>query len=147
MMNILFVCTGNTCRSPMAEAILRHKVPDVNVKSAGIFAAEEAAASPQALTVLSEKGIKLDHKSQLVTEALMEWAELVLTMTSAHEQLLLNQYPHYAERIFTLKAYANDQASEQGDIADPFGGHVTLYKETAKQLEEEIDKMIDKLKV
>ncbi|MGN8646412.1 low molecular weight protein arginine phosphatase [Gracilibacillus sp. HCP3S3_G5_1] len=105
-MNILFVCTGNTCRSPMAQAIMQQKTAH-NVQSAGIFAGEGLPASDGTTKVLQQEGISSDHKSQPVTEKLMKWAELVLTMTQNHRDLLKQQYPSDTEKIYTLKEYAN----------------------------------------
>src|SRR5690625_7007731 len=83
-MNILFVCTGNTCRSPMAEAVLKNKSSEFKVTSAGIHASPNAPLSEGTKTVLENESIKLDHKSQQVTSDLITWADVVLTMTHSH---------------------------------------------------------------
>lgn len=145
-MNILFICTGNTCRSPMAEAILRKEMPTINVKSAGIFASENAPASPQAVSAMDQKGIQLVHKSKQVTESLLQWADLVLTMTKNHEQLLRTNYPQFTSKIFPLKSYTNDGTKVSNDIADPFGGDLALYEQTAEELEKEIAIIVEKIK-
>src|SRR5699024_8100987 len=94
-MNILFVCTGNTCRSPMAAALLKDKMPNINVQSAGIFASVGNRANKNAIKVLQERNIDFTHKAQQVTEELLQWANLVLTMTIQHKQSLIIQYPQY----------------------------------------------------
>lgn len=111
-MNVLFVCTGNTCRSPMAEALLKYKTPDTHVQSAGIFAGENGRANHHTIEALKQKGIDIDHLSQPVTERVLHWADLVLTMTTQHKQSLILEHPNLQEKYYTLKEYvsaADDQ--------------------------------------
>ena len=135
IMNIYFVCTGNTCRSPMAAAILSNKnISNVAVKSAGIYALEGGEMSVNAQEVLNEKGIAHAHKSNVVTEADLNWADLVLTMTKAHKELLLRYYPHIIDKVFTLKEYTTSKMDL--DVSDPYGGDLNTYRQTFEELSE-----------
>lgn len=109
MKNILFVCTGNTCRSPMAEALLRAKAGDrFDVRSAGVFAVDGGPAAHEAVQVLSERGIDCHHQSKKLDEALIRWADVILTMTESHKHAVGVRFPESAGKVYTLKEYTDD---------------------------------------
>lgn len=128
MQHILFVCTGNTCRSPMAMAILNHltaegKLSNIVADSAGLYAGGDPL-NPLAETVLKEHGILLkNYVSKPLTNDLVVGSERIIVMTAAHRQLLLNMgVPD--EKLSVLG----------GGIADPFGGTEKVYNECFHQI-------------
>ncbi len=145
---ILFVCTGNTCRSSMAEALARDMVArkglqgEIEVVSAGIAALPGSEASPQAVAVMEEMGLDLrSHRASLLTRRDVEEADLVLTMTRGHKKMVREMAPDLAEKIFTLAEYAG----RGGDVPDPFGGPVDVYRQCAGELRYLISLALDRL--
>ncbi|HHY73838.1 MAG TPA: low molecular weight protein arginine phosphatase [Bacillus bacterium] len=143
MRKILFICTGNTCRSPMAEAILRHRTNNrYEVKSAGIFAHDGSTASPHSIEVLKKQSISIDHKSKQLTTELVTWSDLILTMGKSHKEMILERYPKAFDKVFSLKEFAQNK---KVDIADPYGGTLDDYEKTFQEIDEAIAKLIEKL--
>lgn len=145
-MNILFVCTGNTCRSPMAEAILnslaKENKLDVCAFSRGtsVFLGEDV--NPKAKKSLKRIGIHdFEHISKQITEIDMESADLVLTMTASHKMMLKSIFPKYSSKIYTLseKAYGKDKP-----ISDPYGHDENVYDLCAQEIGDAIRKLIEK---
>lgn len=128
MQQLLFVCTGNTCRSPMAMAILNHlvqhgRLQGVTAQSAGIYASGEPA-SPNAVAVLKKHGILLQHyRSHPLTHELILQSSKIYAMTPQHRQLLL-QLGAASEKVLVLG----------GGIADPYGGDLNAYEACYNQI-------------
>ena len=113
MLRILFVCTGNTCRSPMAEGLCRSFLgrlrlqQEVEVASAGLNAVAGGPASREAVAIMAERGIDLSgHKTACLTDEQVRWADLILTMEEHHRRRLLEQFPEAVGKAFVLKEYA-----------------------------------------
>ncbi|MFJ7934303.1 low molecular weight protein arginine phosphatase [Sporosarcina sp. NPDC096371] len=137
-MNIYLICTGNTCRSPMAEAILRSRgIDNVNVRSAGIYAQDGQQISPHATTLIEEANMPHTPWSRMISSEDLEWADVVLTMTEAHKMALLYSYPTMKQKTFTLKNFVKFGAGE--DVHDPFGGNLETYRQTFDELSRIID--------
>ena len=132
-MNIYYICTGNTCRSPMAQAIFHsHNKDGMDVRSAGIYAMDGGDISENAKRVIRDANIDFTHFSRQVNEEDVRWADLILTMTTAHKQLVMQAFPFAADKIFTLKEYVRPFGSH--DVSDPFGGDVHMYRQTFQEL-------------
>ena len=145
MYKILFVCTGNTCRSPMAETIARDIFKKHGLKtevlSAGVHASNGAKASPNAIYAMKKMGLNLkNHKAQLINEHLIEWSNIILTMTKGHYNILKSMYPKKAE-IFTLGEYIGINE----DISDPFGLDEYVYISLARELKNMLESIAEKL--
>jgi protein-tyrosine phosphatase len=139
---IVLVCTGNTCRSPMAEALLKKRIADrlgckiaelddrgVVVMSAGLSAPPGGRAAAEAVQTMQERKLDLtQHESQPLSERLVKFADCIITMTGGHRHAILQAWPEAEPRVHMI-------SRGQGDVADPVGGPIELYRRCAEQLD------------
>ena len=148
----LIVCTGNTCRSPMGEAIFRQVISKklnipleemaskgIHVHSAGLAAMPGSPASSQSVEVMRSQGIDIsDHMSQPITVRLAQFADLILTMTNRHRAALVSEFPLLEPRVRTLR-------KDGSDVSDPIGSPVDIYQHCADQIRTNLQAWADEI--
>src|SRR5580658_8769504 len=147
MKTVLFVCTGNICRSPMAEGLFRHATrgrTDCRVVSAGVGAMEGQPPSSHAVRALKELGIDISQlRSRMLTSELVDEADYIFGMTHSHVDSVNLLFPQATEKTFLLREFDETLDEFEKDISDPIGGTYATYAYCRDQIEQGIFSMLN----
>ena len=157
---ILFVCTGNTCRSAMAEGIfkkmLKERTEDdtrFNIISAGIFALQGMRPTSEAIEVMVEQGVDISRQiATQVQEDLVKKADIILVMSNTHKDYIRTKFTFAQDKIYLIKEFAQigefksiQKTSENYEIVDPLGRPIEFYRIVARELKENLEKILGKI--
>lgn len=171
-MNILFVCTGNVCRSPMAEGFLRHEAArrglGLAARSTGTHAWHGRAATIDGRRTMAEMGVPIDdHRTEELSQRLVDWAHLIVALSTEHVRDTVRDFPEAAPKTLTLKevlrvlpvvpealdesafvkailkAHEAEAPLEDPDVADPYGERQEAYRRTAREIQVLIESLAD----
>jgi len=147
-MNILFVCTGNTCRSPMAETYLRHLLArdgteGVQVRSSGVATFDGIPATAEAKFALHAAGVgPPGHASRMLSRDLVDWADRIITMTRSHQRQVCAMFPEVGAKTCTLLSVID----QEGDIYDPMGAGSEVYIKCLDSMKPALRRLADNLR-
>jgi protein-tyrosine phosphatase len=148
-LTVLFVCTGNTCRSPMAEQIFNEQARGLSAHafSAGLNANPGSPMNPQAATALTELGYSpKEQSSTIVSTEAVEEADVILTFTEDQKDELGKRFPAAIGKLFTISEYANRGTGTSEDVLDPYGKSAEVYQETAETIDSLVELIVSSLK-
>jgi len=143
---IMFVCTGNTCRSPMAHGIMRsiverEKLANVEVTSSGTGTLNGYPATSNAVMAAHKDGVDIsDLHSDEISVEMVEEADLILVMAYEHYQLIVSVYPEAADRVFMLRAFPEREANRKLSVEDPIGADFDTYRGTYEEIKRELER-------
>lgn len=149
MKNIMFICTGNVCRSPMAHAYMQKKIKDLKkdneyiISSCGTHAIKNQGATDNAIEVMKKYEVDLtNHKATRIEDSDIINFDLIFALTENHKSQILKNYPSLNNKVFTLKEYVN-RDEKYIDIDDPWGLDIVIYEATSRNIVNSIDKLIE----
>ncbi|NJL11179.1 MAG: low molecular weight protein arginine phosphatase [Calothrix sp. SM1_7_51] len=144
-MRILFVCNGNILSQPNSRSLIREKIGQslIEVRSAGMYAFNGEPLSPKAMTVLRENSIYFSHNSQRLNQEMLEWADLIFTMTKRQKYMIMLKFIEVKNKIFTLKEFVGQQ--DINDISNPFGKDLKNYRQFFGEIDQILNILCEKL--
>lgn len=144
--HIIFVCTGNICRSPMAEGLMREKCKEASawkIGSAGLAAGNDMPPSEHSVAVMAEIGIDISkQRSRLLTQDLIQQADFLFVMTYSHLDHILMLYPDASEKTFLVRQFVRDNTLLSKDISDPIGQGIEVYRRCRDEISQALDSLV-----
>ena len=150
-MKIMFICTGNICRSAMAEGMMKKLAKDDNLDldicSCGIYAEDGNYATYNAVEAAKYYDVNIEgHRATNISKSKIREMDIILCATESHKQSVLYMYPELKEKVFTMKEYAElDKNGQDMDIKDPWGYDMNVYQNCAEEIEKCLIKIIKKM--
>ncbi len=151
-MKIMFICTGNICRSAMAEGMLKKMLQEEKIEaeicSCGIYAETGDEVTYNAIDAMKDYDVDItSHKATNIRDSKIKEMDIILCATNTHKQNVLYLYPELKGKVYTMKEYAGiDKEGQDLDIKDPWGYDLNVYKHCAKEIKECLEKIVEKLK-
>lgn len=149
-MKIMFICTGNICRSAMAHKLMEKKLQDIGRKdieiySCGVFAEDRDGSTYNAIETMKEYKVDLTkHRATNIKKSNIQEMDLILCATKSHKYTVVQMYPQLQDKVYTMKEYVEPQ-KEDIDIRDPWGYDIEIYRFCAAEIDKCLDKLIKKI--